>query len=81
MLLVLTVSACVPEPRPSPTSSPTPAATEMGPGPGDRRVVIEPQLPVTTCATVSARLAMPDGSASASDESDPPETSRLQQAL
>lgn len=81
VLLVLTVSACVPEPRPSPTSSPTPAATEMGPGPGDRRVVIEPQLPVTTCATVSARLAMPDGSASASDESDPPDTSRLQQAL
>ncbi|MFZ8252605.1 hypothetical protein ACO1KN_13925, partial [Staphylococcus aureus] len=26
-------------------------------------------------------LAMPDGSASASDESDPPDTSRLQQAL
>ncbi len=83
VVLALLMSGCVPEPSPWPTdsSTPTPAATEMGPGPGDRRTVSEPTLPATTCTSVSAQLALPDGTASASEESDPPDTQRLQEAM
>lgn len=49
--------------------------------PGDRRQVTEPQAPATTCATVDARLAMPDRQAGAADEAAPPDTVRIQQAL
>lgn len=48
---------------------------------GDRRSVAEPTAPAETCATVTARLALTDGTADEADEASPPDTARIQQAL
>lgn len=48
---------------------------------GDRRSISEPVAPAHTCATVTAQLSLADGAADDADESAPPDTSRIQQAL
>ncbi|PPH21860.1 glycoside hydrolase family 28 protein [Rathayibacter toxicus] len=48
---------------------------------GDRRQVVEPSAPAITCVTVTAQLSMPNGTASAAQESAPPDTARIQEAL
>ncbi|MGQ7352566.1 glycoside hydrolase family 28 protein [Quadrisphaera oryzae] len=60
----------------------TGSSTTTGDGvPGDRRHVVEPTAPATTCATVTAQVAMTGREASPADEAAPPDTGRLQQAL
>jgi polygalacturonase len=48
---------------------------------GDRRQVSEPVAPVRTCATVSAQHSLTGGAGEDADETAPPDTSRIQQAL
>ncbi|WP_222710567.1 glycoside hydrolase family 28 protein [Quadrisphaera setariae] len=60
----------------------TGSSTTTGDGvPGDRRHVVEPTAPTTTCATVPAQVVMTGRTASAADEAAPPDTARIQQAL
>ena len=48
---------------------------------GDSRSVSRPSVPSTVCATVSAQLTISGRTFSASQESNPPDTSRIQQKL
>ncbi|AGW40638.1 endopolygalacturonase [Leifsonia xyli subsp. cynodontis DSM 46306] len=48
---------------------------------GDRREVVEPTAPTTTCMSLTARLTMIDRLATASQETSPPDTARIQSAL
>lgn len=48
---------------------------------GDSRSVSEPSVPSTVCATVSAQLTISGRTFSSSQESNPPDTSRIQQKL
>lgn len=59
----------------------TPGASGGTVPPGDRRVVTQPVIPSETCQTVPAALNMPDSTADDQEESSPPDTARLQQAL
>lgn len=81
-------------PTRSPSSSPTPSAststTSSGGGThglvnssitGDSRSVHEPSVPSTVCSSLTATLSMSSRTASSSQESSPPDTSRIQSAL
>ena len=48
---------------------------------GDSRSVSEPSVPSTVCATLSAQLTISGRTFSSSQESSPPDTSRIQQKL
>lgn len=48
---------------------------------GDSRSVSEPRLPATVCKTLTAQLAMSNRKSGSSQESSPPDTSRIQSAL
>lgn len=75
VVLVASLAGC------SSPSVPDATASTSGSASGDRRSVSEPVTPTTTCATVTAQLTLADGLGPDADESAPPDTARLQQAL
>ena len=87
------VSTSVPGSAPgsAPTSAPTSPTTASSSTPpasvaglslatGDSRHVTQPVIP-TVCTTITANLTMPNGTASTADETNPPDTTRIQNAL
>jgi len=63
------------------TAVPTATATATTTATGDSRSVSEPRLPGTVCKTLTAQLTMSNRTAGSSQESAPPDTSRIQSAL
>ncbi|NUP45969.1 MAG: polygalacturonase [Catenulispora sp.] len=62
-------------------AAPASAATSFTLATGDTRSVSEPSVPGTVCATVAANLTISGRTFSSSQESAPPDTARIQQAL
>ena len=58
------------------SAAPTPA-----PATGDTRTVSQPSVPTTVCAPLTSGLAMSGRTAGTADETNPPDTARIQAAL